>query len=166
MDLGWVHLEHFCGCTLPTLDVGNRMAAWCETQWKMYVSWFWLCSGFSLFWGCSSLPPVLSLCAEGHGSSSPSQSWVTSRSYWLLQRVTWHWGRTAARGICPRRLLGTGWTNILQKLFKCCWLCRGGKGMDCMTSHPAFCGHSSLFCSILSQECLQILFLTGFEIDK
>lgn len=62
-----------------------------------------------------------------------------------------------------KRLLGMGWTSILQKLFTCCWVC---KGMDCMTSHPGFCGHPSLFCSTLSQECLHTLFLTGLEIEK
>lgn len=126
-DLGWVHLGQFHGCTLPTLEVGNRTAAWCETQWKMYVSWFWLHSGFSLFWGCSSPLPVLPCVERGMAPLFHPNLGVATRSYWLLQRVTWHWGTTAGRQICPKRLFGMGWTNILQKLFNCCWLCPGGK---------------------------------------
>lgn len=85
---------------------------------------------------------------------------VTGESNMALGENCWE------RNLPLERLLGMGWTSILQKLFKYCWLCPGSKDVDCMTSHLAFCGHSSLFCSTLSQACLYILFLTGLEIEQ
>lgn len=115
IDFGQEHPKHFHDFRSPSLQVGNGRSTWGETRWDRYVSWFWLCFGFlegSEASETASHLTWISLCREGHGSSSPSQLWAATTNNWWVTRC---WEDLVGEESAFKQIFIMGWANIPQK---------------------------------------------------